>query len=221
MQSLVGAYIKEDAQELLPNGSDYVFPFRIISRPNKSRTYYLLSSEERDSWLKVIKSAIGYACIEDFYEIKEDLGRGKFGQVKLAIHKKTSKKVAVKVIKKKDMSIGEVELQKREIEVLKLCQHPNIIRLLDVFENMEYIYIVLEYMAGGDLFNYLEKREFKITEDKARQIAHMIASALYYLHSYGIVHRDLKLENILMVDSNNDSELKIVDFGLSKILGPN
>ena len=119
------------------------------------------------------------------------------------------------------MSIGEVELQKREIEVLKLCQHPNIIRLLDVFENPEYIYIVLEHMAGGDLFNYLEKREFKITEDKARQIAHMIASALYYLHSYGIVHRDLKLENILMVDTSNDSELKIVDFGLSKILGPN
>jgi serine/threonine protein kinase len=127
----------------------------------------------------------------------------------------------VKVIKKKDMNIGEIELQKREIEVLKLCQHPNIIRLLDVFDNPEYIYIVLEYMAGGDLFNYLEKREFKITEDKARQIAHMIASALYYLHSYGIVHRDLKLENILMVDSANDSELKIVDFGLSKILGPN
>jgi calcium-dependent protein kinase len=76
-------------------------------------------------------------------------------------------------------------------------------------------------MAGGDLFNYLEKREFKITEDKARQIAHMIASSLYYLHSYGIVHRDLKLENILMVDTSNDSELKIVDFGLSKILGPN
>lgn len=92
---------------------------------------------------------------------------------------------------------------------------------MDVFENPEYIYIVLEHMAGGDLFAYLERRDFKITEDKARSIAHQIASALYYLHSYGIVHRDLKLENILMVDMNNDSELKLVDFGLSKILGPN
>ena len=221
MHSLVGAYIKEEEQEALPDGVNYVYPFRIIVPPNKSRTYYLLSKAERDSWLKVIKNAVGYACIEDFYEIKEDLGRGKFGLVKLAIHLKTQKKVAVKIIKKKDMSIGEIELQKREIEVLKLCQHPNIIRLLDVFENPEYIYIVLEYMAGGDLFNFLERREFKITEDKARQIAHQIASALYYLHSYGIVHRDLKLENIIMVDSSNESELKIVDFGLSKILGPN
>lgn len=76
-------------------------------------------------------------------------------------------------------------------------------------------------MSGGDLFNYLERREFKITEDKARQITHQIASSLYYLHSYGIIHRDIKLENILMVDESNDSELKLVDFGLSKILGPN
>jgi serine/threonine protein kinase len=63
----------------------------------------------------------------------------------LGIHLKTKKKVAVKVIKKKDMSLNEVELQKREIEVLKLCQHPNIIRLLDVFENPEYIYIGKDY----------------------------------------------------------------------------
>ena len=66
-----------------------MYPFRIIVPPNKSRTYYLLTKAERDSWLNVIKNAVGYACISDFYEIKEDLGRGKFGQVKLAIHLKT------------------------------------------------------------------------------------------------------------------------------------
>lgn len=75
-------------------------------------------------------------------------------------------------------------------------------------------------MEGQDLFTYLDKRDFKITEDRARNITHMIASALYYLHSFGIAHRDIKLENILMVDKNNDSELKLVDFGLSKIMGP-
>lgn len=118
------------------------------------------------------------------------------------------------------MSIKELELQKREIEVLKICQHPNVIRLLDVFENPEYIFIVLEYCAGGDLFHYLDKRDFKVTEDLARYIAHQIAAAIYYLHSYGISHRDLKLENILMSDNTDLAELKLVDFGLSKMLGP-
>ncbi len=70
------------------------------------------------------------------------------------------------------------------------------------------------------MFSYLEKREFKITEDRARSIAEQIAAALYYLHSYAISHRDLKLENIMMVDDSNDSSIKLVDFGLSKILGP-
>jgi len=80
---------------------------------------------------------------------------------------------------------------------------------------------VLEFLAGGDLFVYLDKRDFKITEDQARSIAHQIAAALYYLHSYGIAHRDLKLENILMVTDSDEPELKLVDFGLSKMIGPN
>jgi serine/threonine protein kinase len=79
---------------------------------------------------------------------------------------------------------------------------------------------VLEYLAGGDLFEYLSKREFKITEDRARSIAHQIASALFYLHSYGIVHRDIKLENILLMEDTDSSQIKLVDFGLSKMLGP-
>lgn len=119
------------------------------------------------------------------------------------------------------MTVSDVELQKREIEILKICQHPHIIRLLDIFENQEYIYIVMESLQGGDLFTYLEKRKFTVSEKRAKVISHQIATALYYLHSYGVAHRDLKPENILMVDNANDADLKIVDFGLSKIIGPN
>jgi len=102
-----------------------------------------------------------------------------------------------------------------------MCQHPYIIRLLDIFENQEYIYIVMENLQGGDLFTYLEKRNFEITETRAKTLSHQIATALYYLHSFGVAHRDLKPENILMVSNDDDSDLKIVDFGLSKIIGPN
>ena len=80
---------------------------------------------------------------------------------------------------------------------------------------------MLEYLSGGDLFQFLDKRDFKITEDRARSITYSIGAALYYLHNYGVSHRDLKLENILMNEPNDDTDLKLVDFGLSKILGPN
>jgi hypothetical protein len=70
MHSLVGAYIREDKEELLDNGTTIVYPFKLIFPPNKGRTYYLLSKEERDSWVKVIKNAIGYSSLEDFYDIK-------------------------------------------------------------------------------------------------------------------------------------------------------
>lgn len=79
---------------------------------------------------------------------------------------------------------------------------------------------MMEYLKGGDLFNYLEKRDFTITEAKARDLTHSISTGLYYLHSFGIAHRDLKPENILMTDDTDDAEPKLVDFGLSKIIGP-
>ena len=78
----------------------------------------------------------------------------------------------------------------------------------------------MEKCGGGDLFTYLEKRDFIISEKRAKELAHQLSTALYYLHSYGIAHRDLKPENILMTDDTEQAQLKIVDFGLSKIIGP-
>jgi serine/threonine protein kinase len=122
---------------------------------------------------------------------------------------------------KKEMTVSDVELQRREIEILKMCQHPYIIRLLDIFENQDFIYIVMESLSGGDLFTYLEARKFTIPEQRAKVMAHQIATAIYYLHSFGVAHRDLKPENILMFDTSDLADSKIVDFGLSKIIGPN
>ena len=218
MVNLISVFLRVDPEEPLDK-KNTLYPFSLIF-PNKERMFYLLSSEERDKWMEQIKKAIGYASLFDFYEVKDAIGKGKFGTVKLGIHKKTGKKVAIKVMKKKQMTLQDIELQKREIEILKIWQHPSIIKLLDVFENQEYIYIVMEYLKGGDLFNYLEKRDFTISEAKARDLTHSIATGLYYLHSFGIAHRDLKPENILMTDDTDDAEPKLVDFGLSKIIGP-
>ena len=79
----------------------------------------------------------------------------------------------------------------------------------------------MEYCSGGDLFSYLEKREFKLSEARSAQIIHKLSTAIFYLHSYGIAHRDLKPENILMTDDSEDADIRVVDFGISKIIGPN
>jgi serine/threonine protein kinase len=141
--------------------------------------------------------------------------------VKKGVHKKTGKEVAVKIVSKKDIKPSDLECLKREIEIMKMCQHPNTITMYDVFENHEYIYMVMEVLKGGDLFTWLEARGFKIKEEKARSICHSLATAIFYLHSFGIAHRDLKPENILMTEEGDNTEVKIVDFGLSKIVGPN
>jgi serine/threonine protein kinase len=79
----------------------------------------------------------------------------------------------------------------------------------------------MEHCSGGDLFSYIEKRGFRLPENRAAQIMHKICTAIYYIHSYGTVHRDLKPENILMTDNTETADIRLLDFGLSKIIGPN
>lgn len=129
--------------------------------------------------------------------------------------------MAIKTVHKKDMKPIEIYQQRREIDVLKMSQHPNIVGLIDLFENSDYYYIVLEYMQGKDLFDYIQVRHFKLSEQRVKEIAYQIGLAIKYLHSYGIVHRDLKLENVMMSDNTEASVPKLVDFGLAKLIGPN
>ena len=119
------------------------------------------------------------------------------------------------------MSSTRLESARTEIEIMKICQHPNIIRFIDSYENADFIYIFMEYCEGGTFFKFLQKRNFILKEEMAVNIIHKICMAIYYFHSYGITHRDLKPENILMTSKEDDAELKILDFGLGKIIGPN
>eukprot|EP00826_Nyctotherus_ovalis_P030707 TRINITY_DN2451_c0_g1_i10.p1 TRINITY_DN2451_c0_g1~~TRINITY_DN2451_c0_g1_i10.p1 ORF type:complete len:468 (-),score=156.94 TRINITY_DN2451_c0_g1_i10:465-1868(-) len=218
MYSLAGSYVKQELADIVQKKLP-LYPLRIYFGPSQW-TLFAIKKEESDRWAKALKDAIGYSNLSDYYELGAPLGRGKFGIVRLATHKQSGTKVAVKVIKKAKLTVEDLDLAKREIEILKVCQHPNIIQLFDSFENPEYIYIVIELLPGGDLYEYLDKRNFRVSENRARDITHSLATALYYLHSYGIVHRDIKLDNILMTDNSDQSEAKLVDFGLSKMIGP-
>jgi serine/threonine protein kinase len=121
---------------------------------------------------------------------------------------------------KKDIKPIEVFQIKREIEVMKMCKHPNIVRLEDLFENADQFFLVLEFMGGGDLFDYLKSRAFRLTEERAREITLQLTMAVQYLHTFGIVHRDIKLENVMMSDCSEKAVPKLADFGLAKMVGP-
>jgi serine/threonine protein kinase len=218
MHHLSGVFMKEENPIIYDNTSLYTFS---VIYPKKTRYYYVDNEKEYKEWISKIRIATGYSSLTDIYEVKEKLGNGKFGLVRLGLHKQTQRKVAVKIMSKKQMTTQDLELVRTEIEILKICQHPYIIRLYDVFENVDHIYIIMEHCGGGDLFSYIEKRGFKLEEKRAAEIIHKLSTAVYYLHSYGIAHRDLKPENILMTDYSDSADLRLVDFGLSKIIGPN
>ncbi len=101
-----------------------------------------------------------------------------------------------------------------------MSKHPNVVRLVDFFEDADCFYLVLELMSGGDLFDYLKLRQFRLTEERAKEITYQLAIAVQFLHSFGIVHRDIKLENVMMSDATEQSIPKLADFGLAKIVGP-
>ena len=217
MHNLSGLYIKDEGVITINNKKLYCFN---IIFPTKERKYYLQDESEYLKWVTSIRKVVGYSNIGEIYEIKGTLGKGKFGHVKLGIHKESGKEVAIKIINKAYVEGTDLEQIKSEIDILKIAKHPNIIKLYDVFENEKYIYIIMEYCPGGDLFSYIEKRDFKLKEERAAEIIYKLSKAVYFLHQYGIVHRDLKPENILMMDQSDNSDIRLVDFGLGKMLGP-
>lgn len=151
------------------------------------------------------------------YELKEVLGSGAFSEVCLAVHKETGKKFAVKCIDKKSLK-GKEDSLENEISVLKRADHPNIVKMCEMFEDKNYLYLVMDLVTGGELFDRIVARG-SYTEKDASDCVNEILVAVGYLHDIGIVHRDLKPENLLYQDTSDDSKLMISDFGLSKMEG--
>ena len=218
MHNLSGLFLKTEGLKEIKDRKMWCFS---ISFPSKNRVYYCDNETDYNNWVNVLKKATGYTNLLDIYDIKQKLGKGKFGLVKLGINKETKQKVAVKIMNKNTMDSSDLELVRTEIEILKICQHPYIIKLYDVFENIDYIYIIMEHCSGGDLFSFIKKRNFMLKEEKVVVIMYKLCKAVYYVHSYGIAHRDIKPENVLLTSESEDADVRLVDFGLSKIAGPN
>ena len=216
MHNLSGCFVKENGTKNINDKTYYCFT---LVFPSKERSFYCNSKEIYDNFNKALKEAFGYLNFFDYYEMLDDLGEGIFGSVKLGVEKKTKERVAIKIIKKNKTKPSDIELVKTEIDVMKLCHHPNVVHLLDHFENAEYIFIVMEYIRGGRLTDYMKEKKFNFTEKRAAEIINQIALGVKYLHKYGIIHRDLKPDNIMLTEASDKGQIKIMDFGLSKILG--
>jgi len=151
------------------------------------------------------------------YEIKKELGRGAFSVVRLGVNKKTREKVAIKIIDKANVGKDYEKNLKMEMEILRKVHHPNIISLHEMVEADNKLYFVMELVTGGELFDRIvEKGSY--SEDDAKILVRKIVSAIDYLHTLNIAHRDLKPENLLVKSIADDTEVKIADFGLSKII---
>jgi serine/threonine protein kinase len=147
------------------------------------------------------------------YKIGKMLGKGAFGRVNLGLHRLTRRLVAVKAI---NMEYMKDESSKKkmsnEISILKMLRHPNVVKLLETFDTDKHHLIVMELCPGGDLLNYVRKRR-KLSEKYAKFVFKQIMEGLAYLHANGVVHRDIKLDNILLDGHGN---IKIADFGVSR-----
>jgi calcium-dependent protein kinase len=143
--------------------------------------------------------------------------------VQTAIHRATGTQALVKVIAKQPLNIDELNAVKQEVAILQLCDHPNIVRLLDCFEDLDHIYIVLEALSGGDLGTSLERQggclSLKMTEARVATIVRSVAEALVYLHDRGLVCRDLQPGSLLLRTEATGSDVKIGDFASAKFIG--
>lgn len=149
------------------------------------------------------------------YVIGETVGRGSFGKVKKGRHVHTGEYVAIKILNRQKLRSANMDKKiHREIEILQLFSHPNICRLYEVISTPTDMYLIMEYVEGGELYDYIVQKG-RVRESEARYIFQQIVCAIEYCHHFRVVHRDLKPENILL---GTGLQVKLIDFGLSNIM---
>lgn len=210
---IAGSYAETGPIEMFSQKTYYSF---FLNFKNSILTFYCRSLQECENTISEINKATNYRDIYDHYEIDKVIGKGHFSEVRLGYSKLDKTRVAIKVIYKKKLRSDELESTLAEVEVLKFSKHQNIVKLIDTFDSADVLYIVLEYLENGNLLQFLNINQEMITYPMIKQFVKEIAEGVNYLHKNCIMHRDLKLENIML---NDKFEIKIVDLGFSKIVG--
>ncbi|XP_071794131.1 calcium/calmodulin-dependent protein kinase type IV-like [Asterias amurensis] len=178
--------------------------------PDGGSRLTMASTAINNTWIHESKKV---ETFEEAYVKGKELGRGATSVVLRCTQVGTDKTYAVKIIKK----TVDQKVVKAETDILLKLQHPNIIKLKEIFETEDNLFLVLELVTGGELFDRIVAQGY-FSEKDAANVVKQLCSAVQYLHENGIVHRDLKPENLLYADNSEDAPLKLADFGLSKML---
>ena len=194
------------------------YPIKIIYKNDKMSILFFEDKETQIEFGNNLKININNCNFEDKYEIGDEIGEGHFAVVKKCVNKENNKEYAVKIINKQKLDKKDIGFIMQEKNYMKIVKHPNIVSLIEDFENENYIYLVMEYYKGGDLFSYIfeyYKNQKVISEKNIARIIKIIAQCVQYLNYFGIVHRDLKPENIVFGVSEDISTLTIIDLGVA------
>lgn len=177
-----------------------------------------VASHQLSSLIRDTDAKDSAVLITDVYHISKRLGEGAFATVYKVIHKTTGGLFAMKEINlRKIKSSNTKDMLMREIKLMKLLDHPNIIKIVEVFRQSNMLYLVMECCEGGELFDDLYAQpELKYTEEDANKLIRKMVGALAYMHANGLVHRDLKLENFIFTDKSAEKQIKLIDFGFSR-----
>ena len=176
------------------------------------------SCDENNSITVYTRSSVRFIVgrVSDYYEIHDILGEGAYGCVRKVLHKELQVYMAMKSIIKSYVELTEFKNMLLEVDILRKLDHPNILKINEVIEDCKCYHIVTELCTGGELLEKITKYK-KLEEQQVASYMYQVFSAILYCHEHQVIHRDIKPENLLFEDDNEDSDLKVIDFGISKM----
>lgn len=184
-----------------------------IKLRKRTLSYFARSEDDFLTWQAAFTKALEMR-IERFYNLGQKLGEGAFATVRIGEDPVSKDKFAIKVINKEAYDVREMQFVMREVKIMMKIAHDNIVNTFDIFDSMKHLHLVIEYMEGGELFDIIADLGH-LSEQRASQIIREIIKGVDYLHEVGVVHCDIKPENILCKSRTWPLQVKLCDFGLA------